>query len=252
MKTIIAGSRQFISTAVVEAAVAACGFPITHVVSGAARGVDQAGEAWATAQGLPITRCPADWDRFGKSAGYRRNEAMANLPGVAALVLAWDSKSPGSAHMCDIATRRGLRVSIYRPQDHPGVWAAELAARAVAARTAYNDLHTAVWRAHAAWAKAVLDPTRRDTSAEGQALARAQMALDRARPGTVAAVQAAAQYAALVADEAQAHAACDAIMGDPASANGAEHEALVAWSKAQVALAAYGAPPVAPVRARAA
>ena len=43
------------------------------IVSGTARGADTLGEQYAAERGFQISRFPADWDRFGKSAGYRRN-----------------------------------------------------------------------------------------------------------------------------------------------------------------------------------
>lgn len=117
MRTIIAGSRDITDPAIVARAVAACGWPITHVISGTARGVDQLGETWAIQQGLPLTRMPADWDRYGKSAGYRRNEEMAKI--AEAALLLWDGVSPGTRHMRDIATARGLRVYVYRTDQPP-------------------------------------------------------------------------------------------------------------------------------------
>jgi len=35
------------------------------VVSGGARGIDTLGEIWAQSQGIPVTRFPADWARYG-------------------------------------------------------------------------------------------------------------------------------------------------------------------------------------------
>jgi len=93
MRTIIAGSRDFTDPTLVHAAIAASGFTITHVLSGGARGIDLAGEAWATAHAVPVTVLPAEWDRFGKGAGYRRNEAMAAQ--ADALLAVWDKNRQG-------------------------------------------------------------------------------------------------------------------------------------------------------------
>jgi hypothetical protein len=43
---------------------------------GGARGVDQTAEQAARAQGIPVQTYPADWSKFGKSAGIRRNHDM--------------------------------------------------------------------------------------------------------------------------------------------------------------------------------
>lgn len=109
MKTIIAGSRD-LGTAEVEAAMKKCPHPVTEVVSGGCRGVDQAGEEWARLRGIPIKVFPADWKQFGKSAGFRRNAEMASY--AEALVAVWDGKSPGTRNMIEVAKKAGLKVYV--------------------------------------------------------------------------------------------------------------------------------------------
>lgn len=111
MKVIVAGSRDVTDYETVRQAIARSGFPVTCVISGAARGVDQLGERWAQDHALPLLRLPAEWTTYGRSAGFRRNEAMA---GVAdALIAIWDGRSPGTRHMIETARRRGLRVFVF-------------------------------------------------------------------------------------------------------------------------------------------
>lgn len=57
---------------------------------------------------MPVDRFPAQWDRDGKSAGYKRNVVMAILSD--ALIALRDGKSRGTKHMIEEAKRRGLRV----------------------------------------------------------------------------------------------------------------------------------------------
>lgn len=111
MKTIIAGSRGVTRLDQVVIATRDSGFDITEVVSGGARGVDKLGETWARETSKMMRRFPAEWDRYGKSAGYRRNEVMADY--AEALVAIWDGKSRGTKHMIDIAKREGLQVYIH-------------------------------------------------------------------------------------------------------------------------------------------
>ena len=113
MKTIIAGSRGIIGINAVRVAVLRCPWTITEVVSGTARGVDRLGEQWAAENNIPITRFPADWNQFGKSAGYIRNEAMAEY--AEALLAIWDGVSKGTGHMIDIATMKDLEIFVYKP-----------------------------------------------------------------------------------------------------------------------------------------
>jgi hypothetical protein len=113
MRTIIAGSRVITDYSIVETAVAQSGFKdqITEVVSGTAPGVDQLGEQWARAHEIPISRFPANWQQFGKRAGYVRNSKMAE--NADALIAVWDGKSKGTKHMIDTATRRGMTCFVY-------------------------------------------------------------------------------------------------------------------------------------------
>lgn len=117
MRVIIAGSRDFGpfrphggDPASVAAAVRASGFVPTEVVSGGARGVDAAGEAWASLRGIPVKRFPADWRAHGKAAGPIRNQAMAAYG--EALVAIWDGVSAGTANMIAEARAAGLPVYV--------------------------------------------------------------------------------------------------------------------------------------------
>lgn len=112
MKTIIAGSRGITEYGIVALAVALSGFKVTEVVSGTARGVDLLGERWAALNGVPVAKFPADWDGFGKQAGFVRNTFMAEY--ADALVAVWDGKSAGTKSMIHLAERELLAVYIHR------------------------------------------------------------------------------------------------------------------------------------------
>ena len=81
-----------------------------EIVSGTARGADALGERYAAERGLAVKQFPADWDRYGRSAGYRRNAEMAEYADAA--VVFWDGKSKGSKHMIDLAKEKGLPVRV--------------------------------------------------------------------------------------------------------------------------------------------
>lgn len=83
------------------------------IISGGARGVDTLGEQYARRYRHRIARFPADWNRYGKSAGFRRNTTMAEK--ADALVAFWDGESYGTAHMIKEARRRGLAVKVVFP-----------------------------------------------------------------------------------------------------------------------------------------
>jgi len=80
------------------------------IISGTANGADKLGERYANEKGYQIIRFPANWDEFGKSAGYIRNTKMANIAN--ACVVFWDGISPGSKHMIDIAKNKNLLLRV--------------------------------------------------------------------------------------------------------------------------------------------
>lgn len=94
MRTIIAGTRGMTDEYVMDTALAALDWTITEVVSGGAAGADRLGEAWASRNGIPVKRFPADWARYGKGAGPVRNREMARY--AEALVAFWDGRSTGT------------------------------------------------------------------------------------------------------------------------------------------------------------
>jgi len=114
MKVIIAGGRDFTDY---KYLCQVCDYMLQNqnsaeieIVSGTARGADKLGEQYAKEKGYKIAYFPADWDAFGKSAGYRRNVEMAEYGDV--LIAFWDEKSTGTKHMIDIARDKGMRVKI--------------------------------------------------------------------------------------------------------------------------------------------
>ena len=80
------------------------------IISGTAKGADSLGEKYAINKGYEIERFPANWYKYGKSAGYRRNVDMANV--ADACIVFWDGTSPGSKHMIDIANTKRLALRV--------------------------------------------------------------------------------------------------------------------------------------------
>ena len=121
---IVSGSRDLEDVELVAAAVRAAGWvgEIDVVIHGGARGIDTAAHQWAVEQGIPVDVFPADWDRYGKAAGMRRNADMA----VRACAVAMQTDltacciaipGPGSVGtwgMVKICERKGIPVSVYQ------------------------------------------------------------------------------------------------------------------------------------------
>ena len=110
MKVIIAGSRDLGTQSQVTSAIVNSSWEkeITEIVSGTAKGVDRMGEEFGRTYNIKVMQFPANWGRYGKSAGYRRNQQMAEYADV--LIAIWDGKSKGTKHMIDIMYRLGKPV----------------------------------------------------------------------------------------------------------------------------------------------
>jgi len=103
MKIIIAGSRNFsdyqflkdkMDNFLKENNIAR---ESLEIVSGTARGADILGERYATDNKIRLTKFPAKWNIYGKSAGFRRNEEMAEYADVS--IVFCINNSAGSLHM---------------------------------------------------------------------------------------------------------------------------------------------------------
>lgn len=115
-KVIVAGGREFCDYELLKRKLDFAlrnkgNFKIV-IVSGAACGADKLGEQYAKERGYEIDSHPADWNKYGKSAGYIRNKEMAKS--ADALMAFWDGKSRGTKHMIDLAKEYGLRVIVVR------------------------------------------------------------------------------------------------------------------------------------------
>ena len=61
----------------------------------------------------------ANWDTFGKAAGYIRNEEMAQIGD--ALIAVWDGKSKGTRNMISIAKRHGIKVHVFTVKEENSI-----------------------------------------------------------------------------------------------------------------------------------
>lgn len=112
MKLIIAGSRDIrVSSDELFEIIEKLGilYDIKEIVSGCATGIDTNAIAFAQQYGIKLKKFPANWERYGKLAGPRRNLEMANY--ASALLLIWDGKSKGSRNM--LARMNGMKKTVY-------------------------------------------------------------------------------------------------------------------------------------------
>jgi hypothetical protein len=80
------------------------------IISGNARGVDRMGETYARKRGYKTEVYPADWNKWGKAAGPRRNAQMAKA--ADAVVVFWDGHSRGTSSMIGEARKNKLPLRI--------------------------------------------------------------------------------------------------------------------------------------------
>jgi hypothetical protein len=111
-RVIIAGSRTFNDYEYLEKK---CDTLLSKkenikIISGGASGADKLGERYSKKKGYKLSVFLADWNRFGKSAGPRRNKKMGD--NADALIAFWDGQSRGTKHMIDYANSINLKVRV--------------------------------------------------------------------------------------------------------------------------------------------
>ena len=84
----------------------------TTIVHGGASGADALAGNAARALGFTEHVFPADWNTYGKSAGYRRNQQMIDS-GVDLVIAFHRGKSRGTQHTIDLAVRYVLPLEVH-------------------------------------------------------------------------------------------------------------------------------------------
>ena len=113
MKVLCCGDRNWTNRKVIQVVLASIGNRVEAIIEGEARGADRIARQEAEALGLKVLPFPADWDRYGRSAGFKRNIEMLNQePG---LVIAFHDSletSKGTSHIIREAKARGIQVIV--------------------------------------------------------------------------------------------------------------------------------------------
>lgn len=79
-------------------------------VSGGCRGADFLGEKYALENGFKLEIYQADWKRYGKGAGPRRNKEMAEKADY--IICFWDGGSRGTKSMIEFAKSMNKPIKI--------------------------------------------------------------------------------------------------------------------------------------------
>lgn len=117
MRVLVTGSRDWNSLEVIDEALgdvyAVMGRDVT-IVQGGARGADAIAAALAgTRFGWLVENHPADWERYGKRAGFIRNIEMVKAGADVCLAFI-KNESRGATHCADAAERAGIPTRRYR------------------------------------------------------------------------------------------------------------------------------------------
>ena len=81
-------------------------------VSGGCSGADMLGEKYAEENGYKIERHPADWKRYGRAAGPKRNKEMVEVSDL--VICFWDGESRGTKSMIFFANKLKKPLKIKR------------------------------------------------------------------------------------------------------------------------------------------
>lgn len=80
------------------------------IISGGATGADALGERYAKEKGFKLEKYAADWEKYGRGAGPKRNRQMAEIGDF--VICFWDGKSKGTSSMIEYAKKYGKCVKI--------------------------------------------------------------------------------------------------------------------------------------------
>ena len=115
---LVAGSRNFINAERLAQILAENVGADDTIVEGGAKGVDTMARDWAEARDINVVEIKADWAKFGRAAGPKRNDAMttfvAERGGKAVFV--WDGESKGTKQCIQSAMKRGIDCRVYREE----------------------------------------------------------------------------------------------------------------------------------------
>lgn len=136
-RVLVTGSRTWDDEGVIQYALSEILFhnrTMVLVHGACPTGADEIADQWATQRNQfpsrPVTveRHPADWERYGRSAGFRRNAEMVALGADVCLAFIDPCTKPGcrepkphgshgAAHTADLAEKAGIPTRRF-PEEH--------------------------------------------------------------------------------------------------------------------------------------
>lgn len=86
------------------------GYADLTMIEGAAKGIDTIAKEYAQENDWKIEEYPAEWDKYGKSAGYIRNELMVKAADE--VLILWDGSSRGTRLTIELCERENKPYTI--------------------------------------------------------------------------------------------------------------------------------------------
>lgn len=110
MRITIGGCRDYNNYSVFEKFVSECISEIESeniiILSGHCSGVDAMAERYAMEKGYKLEIYPADWKKYGRAAGPKRNKEMVQDSNV--VIAFWDGKSKGTKSLVEFAKKNDM------------------------------------------------------------------------------------------------------------------------------------------------
>lgn len=106
MKIAIIGSRTLIVPNIEEYLPEG----VTEIVSGGAKGIDEAAARFARAHGIKLTEFLPDYARYGRGAPLKRNEQIANYADIG--LAFWNGTSRGTKYTIDLFRALGKPITV--------------------------------------------------------------------------------------------------------------------------------------------
>lgn len=111
----IVGSRTINSLELLENIIIFLNIQPIEIISGGAKGVDKLAESFADKYHISKRIFYANWNEFGKRAGYIRNNNIVNyiknVNGV--VIVIWDGKSKGTKMTIELAKKSNVTLYVY-------------------------------------------------------------------------------------------------------------------------------------------
>ena len=111
MRTIIAGTKSFVTYQDLVDAITSAPFNITAIIAGTTRRIDEISEQYARERHLPLCRFSPDVETYGDKAIDVSNNDMVSV--ADALIVLWSGMSDDTKYITEAARDNGLLIHVW-------------------------------------------------------------------------------------------------------------------------------------------